>query len=227
MTAMRPLPCFFGFLRRLGRDARGATLVEASLLIPFVFVFMFGAVEFLFAFHQWNRAMKAVERGARLAIVSDPVDAGLATVTDAAGTLLPGDPLPSGYFLSVCRPSTCTLTVGGAAAGGRYEAAAMDRIVFGRNGRACGDAANAYEAGMCDIFPRITPANVIVEYAHTGLGFVGRPGGPVPSVTVSLTGLSFRFFFLESIPGFGPIAMPPIRVTLTGEDLLSAGPAER
>ncbi len=224
---MRPDPARFRLLRRLARDARGATLVEASLLIPFVFVFMFGAVEFLFAFHQWNRAVKAVERGARLAIVSTPVDASLATVTDAVGTLIPGDPLPANYFRSVCRPSTCTLTAGGAAAGGRFDAAAMDRIVFGRNGRACGDAANAYDAGMCDIFPSIAPANVVVEYAHTGLGFVGRPGGPVPSVTVSLTGLRFRFFFLDSIPGFGPIAMPPMRVTLTGEDLLSAGPAER
>jgi len=226
MTAMRPNPPS-RFFRRFARDVRGATLVEASLLIPFVFVFMFGAIEFLFAFHQWNRAAKAVERGARLAIVSNPVDANLPALTDAVGTLVPGDPLPANYFRSVCRPATCTLTVGGAAAGGRYAAAAMDRIVFGRNGRACGDARSAYDAGMCDIFPRIAPANVVVEYAHTGLGFVGRPGGPVPSVTVSLTGLTFRFFFLESLPGFGPIAMPPMRVTLTGEDLLSAGPSSR
>jgi hypothetical protein len=227
---MRPRPTFLRLrraVRSLSGDERGATLVEASLLIPFVFVFMLGAVEFLFAFDQWNRAVKAVERGARLAIVSNPVDSDLAAVTDVVGTLVPGAPLPANAYRSVCRPSSCVLTEGGAAAGGRYDAAAMDRIVFGRNGRVCGDARNVYDAGMCDVFPRVAPSNVIVEYAHSGLGFVGRPGGPVPSVTVSLTGLNFRFFFLGSLPGFGSIAMPPVRVTLTGEDLRSAGPAQR
>ena len=71
MTAMRPDLLHFRLIRRFRYDERGATLVEASLLIPFVFVFMFGAVEFLFAFHQWNRAVKAVERGARIVRVHD------------------------------------------------------------------------------------------------------------------------------------------------------------
>jgi Flp pilus assembly protein TadG len=216
--------------RRLLRDRRGGTLVEAALLIPLVFLFLFGAVEFLFAFHQWNRAMKAVERGARIAIVSSPVDAGLSTVTDTVAGLFPGDALPANHFRSVCSGATarCAATAGGVVRAPSYDAAAMRRIVFGRGARqACGDAATPDEAGMCDLFPAITPANVVVEYAHTGLGFVGRPGGPVPSVTVSLTGLVFRFFFLDALAGLGPIRMPPMRVTLTGEDLLSTAPPER
>ncbi len=217
-------------LRRIRRDENGGTLVEAALLIPLVFLFLFGAVEFLFAFHQWNRALKAVERGARIAIVSSPVDAGLATVTNTVAGLFPGDAVPANYFRSVCSGASarCTATAGGIARAAAYDAAAMRRIVFGRGARqACGDASSPEEAGMCDLFPAITPANVVVEYAHTGLGFVGRPGGPVPSVTVSLTGLVFRFFFLDALAGLGPIRMPPMRVTLTGEDLLSTSPPTR
>ncbi len=210
--------------RRLARDESGATFVEAAILIPLVFVFLFGAVEFLFAFHQWNRALKAVERGARLAVVSNPVDSGLVTLLDVVPGSNAGAPVPAGYFRSICSgaSSSCTGTRAGA-----FDVAALRRIVFGRGAQSCTGAASPYDAGMCDLYPAITTANVVVEYAQTGLGFVQRPGGPVPSVTVSLTGLQFRFFFLDSLLGLGPIQMPPMRVTLTGEDLLSAPPPAR
>ena len=41
----------------------------------------------------------------------------------------------------------------------------MNTIVFGRsNALACNDATSFYDAGMCDVFPRIQPANVSVSY---------------------------------------------------------------
>ena len=54
------------------------------------------------------------------------------------------------------------------------------------------------------------PANVSVSYAYTGLGFAGRPGGPVPTITVELQNLNFQFFFLGGLMGFGNIAIFPI-----------------
>ena len=74
-------------------------------------------------------------------------------------------------------------------------------------------------AGMCDIFWRIAPQNVIVTYSHTGLGFAGRPGGPVPTIVMELTGLTFSLPFLNNVMGLAPITMPPMRTTATGEDL--------
>jgi hypothetical protein len=54
---------------------------------------------------------------------------------------------------------------------------------------------------MCDIFPRIKPANVKMVYVRTGLGYAGRPGGPMPTIAVSLQNLPFQFFFLRGLIG--------------------------
>src|SRR5215471_14448802 len=59
------------------RDQDGGVLVEAAVLIPILFVFLLGLVDFLNLFQQWNAAAKAVEVGARIAAVSDPVATGL------------------------------------------------------------------------------------------------------------------------------------------------------
>ncbi len=54
-----------------------------------------------------------------------------------------------------------------------------------------------------------------------GPGFAGRPGGPVPTVTMRLTGLNFDFVVLGGLLGFGPVQMPGLATTVTGEDLPS------
>ena len=116
------------------------------------------------------------------------------------------------------RPCTCNgacLSVNG------YNAAAMDTIVFGRGSSSCSDAANFYEAGMCDIFHRIKPANLIITYAQTGLGFAGRPGGPVPTITVAVKNLSFQFIFLSALRGFRDLPIPALTSSITAEDLSS------
>ena len=78
---------------------------------------------------------------------------------------------------------------------------------------------------MCDIFPRIGPANVVVVYTQTGLGFVGRPGGPVPTVTVALQNLPFEFFFLGALMRFNKVPMPALTTSITAEDLSSGAPS--
>ena len=70
------------FRRYFARDQAGSVLVETTVLIPIVFVFLLGAVDFLMAFYQWNLATKAVQVGARIAVVSDPVADGLNTLHD-------------------------------------------------------------------------------------------------------------------------------------------------
>jgi hypothetical protein len=104
----------------------------------------------------------------------------------------------------------------------------MDTIVFGRGSMACGDATSSYTAGMCDIFDRITLANVRIVYtqpaAPAGLGYAGRPGGPVPTIRVSLQNMPFRFFFLGTLLGFRNIQIPEVPTTITGEDLYSCSP---
>src|SRR5262245_30836239 len=64
-------------MSQFARNQDGSVLVEAAIMIPIIFVFVLGGIDFLFAFYQWNAASKAVQLGARIAAVSDPVAQGL------------------------------------------------------------------------------------------------------------------------------------------------------
>jgi len=198
-------------LKEFGSDTAGAVMVEFAIAALFFLILTSGLVEFTFAFYQWNAAAKALQVGARLASVSNPVDSTLKSLTGLEGGASPGDPMPS--FTRVCTSSGCS-------GGGIYDPTAMNTLVYGRGGATtCGTIGPDGYPGMCDIFSRIRPANVRVTYAHTGLGFAGRPGGPVPTITVELTGLTFNFVFLNSLLRFPPINIPAMRTTVTGEDL--------
>jgi Flp pilus assembly protein TadG len=158
---------------RFTRDNNGGVLVEATIMITIMFVFVLGSIDFLFAFYQWNAATKAVQMGVRIAAVSDPVARGLNGLSAGvvSASLRPGSAMPS--FTVTCDGGTATCTCQGACKGvGGYNDAAMRTIVFGRGSTACGDATSSYTAGMCDIFSKITPANVRIAYTQPG-----RTGG--------------------------------------------------
>ena len=216
---------------RIARDNNGGILVEATLMITVMFVFVLGSVDFLFAFYQWNAATKAAQVGVRIAAVSDPVAKGLNGLSAGviSASLRPGSAMPP--FTVTCDGGTADCTCEGACKGvGAYNASAMRSIVFGRAGSACGDAKSLYTAGMCDFFDRITPANVRIVYtqpaAPAGLGFAGRPAGPVPTIKISLQNIPFRFFFLGDLLGFR-IQIPSVVTTMTAEDLYSCSPTMR
>jgi hypothetical protein len=188
-------------------DTRGTAMIEFSLVIGLLLLLTLGMVDFSFAFAQWNSVSKSAQMLARLAAVSDPVSSDLQTLTGLEGGALPGDPMPT--FERICRGATATCT------GGTYDAAAMNDLVS--------------RAHMDSMFPQITATNVTIMYTYTGLGFAGRPGaagragGPVPTITVELSGLNFSFFFLNGLLGFGQIPIPPMTTTVTGEDLSTEG----
>ena len=209
---------------RLARDQDGAILVEATVTMTVLLVFVLGSIDFLVAFYQWNAAAKALLVGARIAAVSDPVADGLNNLSVAvAGPFMPaGAPMPS--FVVRCDGAARTCTCGGACTGiTGYNDAAMNTIVFGRGSSSCSDATSLYYAGMCDIFPRITAANVVIVYTQTGLGYVGRPNGPVPTISITLQNLPFQFYFLGGLMGLSKINIPAV-ASIGGEDLSSGAP---
>jgi Flp pilus assembly pilin Flp len=211
---------------RLTRDQSGAVLVEVTVVMVLILVFILGSIDFLFAFYQWNTASKAVQIGARIAAVSDPVAIGLNGLSTAVVTsaVPPGASMPN--FMVRCERRTEACSCTGACVGvGAYNRAAMNTIIYGRGSSSCSDATSFYRAGMCDIFPRIADANVIIQYTQTGLGYAGRPGGPVPTITVSIEGLQFQFFFLSGIMGFDQIRIPSSTVSIGAEDLASNAPS--
>ena len=210
------------------RDQHGAVMVEVTIMLSITLILVFGAIDFLLLFYQWNAAAKAVQIGARLAAVSDPVASGLNRISQAVvgASVAPGAAMPN--FVVTCdgRTATCTCSGVNACRGIKgYDRAAMNTIVFGRGSSSCSDAKSGDGVGMCDIFSRITPTNVKIVYAQTGLGYAGRPGGPTPTITVSLQHLPFQFFFLRGLMGFHDLQIPASTVSLTAEDLSSRAPS--
>jgi hypothetical protein len=113
-------------------DEDGGPLVEAAVMIPILLTFFLGSVDFMNAFMQWNQATKAVEVGARIAAVSDPVASGLNTIPTSAlsSSRILGDTMPD--FQVTCDGGTraCSCTRGTCTGMGAYSATAMGLIVF-------------------------------------------------------------------------------------------------
>lgn len=209
--------------KSLLKDDSGAAMLEFTAAAFTFFIMLFGIIEFSNVFYQWNAATKAVQLGARLAAVSNPVAEDLLTLTGMEDGALPGDPMPSFEF-------TCELGSTGC------DDKAIMTIVYGRCDRDssgvvddpvceddvrtdCNGASAPRNIGMCNIFPRIKPENIVIRYQYTGLGYAGRPGGAVPTVTVGLTGLTYDFIMLGSFLPAQSITMPSFATTVTGEDL--------
>jgi Flp pilus assembly protein TadG len=238
MSGMKSAPSRIEARRRLAgsllRDRSGAALVEFTLVAPLLFLLTFGLVDFGNAFFQWNEAAKAAQLGARLAAVSSPVWSALSSLQGtengnsgaAAGAAWPAT---DNYGVSCSgSPPTCAAISGTAGLVGQAataSATALNNIVYGRGQTTCGGALGGGQfPGMCDLFNRITPANVVIEYRYSGLGYVARPEGPIPTIVLKLTGLTFQFIALNGFLGLGPITMPDFKVTITGEDISSNCP---
>ena len=185
------------------RNTAGNTAIEFAMIAMVVFAFTFVIFEASFMFFQWNAAEKATQLGVRIATVSDPVATELTSFDGKTSGNRFGDPMPPFSATPVvCDGATSTCNNGFTflAAGLNRVASAMDKAYGGK--------------GV------ITPDKVIVEYAPVaGLGFVGRPGGPVPAITVRLQNMTYDFILVDGLFGLSPIAMPAFAATLVGEDL--------
>jgi TadE-like protein len=212
------------FFAELARDEDGGPLVEVAVILPVLILFLFGGIDFMNALYQWNAAAKAVEIGARIAAVSDPIASDLTSIADDAlsSGLASGSPMPE--FTVRCDGGTaaCACTSGACDGMGSYSAEAMGLMVYGRAGDGnCTPPASQYFVGMCNLHPSIAPQYVTVVYKQTGLGYAGRSLGPVPTITVLLnaptskTKLPFKFIFLP----FATINIPQVTTTITGEAL--------
>ncbi|MGO4623098.1 TadE/TadG family type IV pilus assembly protein [Ensifer sp. 2YAB10] len=190
------------------QDQRGVTLTEGLISLPLVLLAISALVEFGYAMSQWNQTVKALQAGARLAAVSDPLTNNFAAVfpTDANNPLYNGDATPNDATISsTCGPNLANCS------------AALTRIVMGSDG-VCGVAGDP-NPGICDINWRIQPANVVVTYQRSGLGYWGRPNGPVLTMRLEVRGVTFDLPLLGALLGLNRIEVPAHPVTLTTEDL--------
>ena len=203
----------------LTSDESGTAMVEMAIVASLLFIVVLGFVDFGYAFYQWNAANKAVQVGARLASISNPVADGLQNLVDATNLAttsnVAGDDVGPGVYKVVCDGATqsCSCT-GTSCVNISFDQTAFNLIYDGDSSR----------PGMHDFFPRLEKKNIQIEYVATGLGYWTRPDGPVPTIKVSLQSLTFQFYFLGGLLGFNDINIPSMVSSVTGEDLDSSSP---
>ena len=187
----------------LGSDARGAGAAEFGLVLPLLVILLFAIIDGGRFFWEYNRAEKATQAGARMAVVTNVVSTDLKN-NNYIGVdgLTVGQTIPaSALGQIVCTNVGCTCT--GACTG----------IGAGYNGPAFTNVVNR----MQQLKPDITPANVEIIYRGSGLGYAGDPTGMAmsPLVTVQLKNMQFQP--LTSLM-LASITLPSFTSTLTAED---------
>ena len=207
--------------RVLRRDERGASAVEFALIAMLLFIVSFGIIDFGLAYWQWVSAEKATQVGVRKAVVSNMVAAGLKTwPINNGGTSANGTACMTGTtIITDCSfsPVTCTSNAAGTTITCSCPSTPCP------TGTPTASDFTAIVAEMQKMDPYIGNDNVQITYSQNGLGFVGRPNGLPVTVTVTLTGMTFRFLVIDKLLGFGgTFSMPPFNATLIGEDLSSS-----
>jgi Flp pilus assembly protein TadG len=184
-------------------DRRASTGAEFALILPLLIILLFGIIDGGRFAWEYNRAEKATQVGARMAVVTDVISTDLKDNDYiGVGGLTVGQTIPaSALGTVVCGSGGCTCT--GSCAG----------IGNGANSLAFTSLVNR----MKQIKPDIEEANVEVVYRGSGLGYAGDPTGMAmsPLVTVRLKELQFQPLTALLLAS---ITMPSFTTTLTAED---------
>lgn len=203
------------------RNESGVTLVEGIIVFPLI-VFVFSAfVEFGYAVHQWNLMVKATQVAARALAVLDP--ASPAFYTTGTNTDVPppspgevGNSVPAGQY----GPWTC-----GYGTGTPCETGKLNLVMYGNTqATSCNPVGTVLSSGtvkpaICHFNPNIKENNLKISYSLTGLGYYGRPGGPVLTITVEIMNVKFNLPVMGAFLGLNTITIPSLPVTITSEDL--------
>ncbi len=211
-------------LKNLLKNQEATTTIEVVALMPVFLLLTFFIFEILIAVFLIGTTEKAVQAGARLAVVSDYAAAGLANTVNplidrnhAFGQACSAGACTS-FTQRVCTSNgtTCSCTGGGAC-----TAAAFNRIV----------------SRMHDISYLVSSqydTHTTITYTYVSLGFAGGP--IVPNLTVTVQGIPYntvatsllsRFFTLiNHTSTASPLTtLPAISASFTSEDVNSTNPS--
>lgn len=191
-------------INRLKWRNAGAVGAEFTLVLPLLFLFLFGIIDAGRMMWTWNMAEKATHMGVRYAAVTDPLSVGLAEYDFYSEGIPRGDPIPESSFGgATCTSVSCTCKTGATCPSlGALSPTAFANLV----GR------------MQAIMPEIQASNVVVDYGYSGLGYSGDPYGPDvnPLITVRLVDMTFAPI-LGQVFGFS-LDLPAFAATLSMED---------
>lgn len=196
-------------ISRLSRCDRGSTAAEFAMTLPLLILLLFGIIDAGRLAWEYNRAEKATQVGARVAVVTDSFPSGLVAEnylgkTIGAVTLTQGDRIPAAALGELmCTRSACScVTTPCPSTPGTLSTTTFDNVLLPR---------------MQSMNPRIQASNVEIHYAGSGLGYAGDPNGMqiAPIVTVKVTGMTYRPVTALLFANF---TLPDFSTSLTAED---------
>lgn len=189
------------------RDERGGSAAEFALLVPVMLLILFTIIDV--GAYGWtiNMGEKSTHMGARLAVVTDSVDSAMASYdfvgkTVGGVTYTQGDLIQaSALGVETCNSTSCTCSPA-CPWTPTYDSTAFNRIV----------------ARIQMIDPKVTAANVVVEYRGSGLGYAGDPSGMdiAPLTTVKLQNMTYTPVVLAVFKV--AVKLPSFSYSLTAED---------
>ncbi len=194
-------------VRRLFRDASGASAAEFTLVLPLLILLLFGTIDVGRYAWSLSQAEKATQTGARWAVATNIVASGLGSYRWATTGLVPqGTTVPQASFPTVTCQSNGTTASCTCASSCAFGTAASNTDF------------NNLATRMAQIYPGLTASNIVVTYSWSGLGFAGDPNAPevAPLTTVSLRNVNFTPF--TSLIFGGQVALPNFAYTLPMED---------
>jgi Flp pilus assembly protein TadG len=204
-------------LLALIRDERGSNSVELTYVLTALLLLTFAIFDFASASFNWDAAEKAAQVGVREAVIRDPIALPITSFFQCEAQSNKWNSAYVGYLCSdpsvpsdnTCDFGTVTCTSTGCTRNGTALASTkVNQTTF-----------NNIVAAMQTALPRLKPANVSITYRPTTLGFVGKPNGPIPEVTVQVSNVPFYFRMLYLLwPNFN-LTIPTQSVSFTGEDL--------
>lgn len=181
-------------MRSFQKSESGSVLTEGLIVFPIMLLAISVCLEFGYMMHKWEVTAKAMQLGVRRLIVTQPVAPGFAT-TFAFNATAGGQLIGNDGAVSSCGAGTgvvCNTAVMGPLI------ANLQRVV-----------------GTNDI-----NANMIrVTYQRSGLGYNGRPRGPVVSVRMEMSRGAVPLPILGALLTSAGVRFPPFVVTATSEDL--------
>ena len=166
-------------MRRLARpllsDRRGSTAAEFAMVLPLLLALLLGLIDFGRYMWTTNRGEKAAQMGARYAVATDIIPAGLSGYSFAtSGNIPQGDPIPQSAFGGASCTSTSQATVS------PYQSTAVTCSCNGTCpslGTASLTAFNNILTRMQKFMPEVKADQVQVDYSYSGLGYAGDPNG--------------------------------------------------
>ncbi|WP_271077120.1 TadE/TadG family type IV pilus assembly protein [Aurantiacibacter sp. MUD61] len=195
-------------LRKFLLDDRAGSAAEFALVLPAFLALLLGSIDV--GRYMWNvgQLEKATMMGARYAVVTDMIPSDLYSYSYAIDGGIPqGEVVPLASFPGI----SCTSD------GGAVACACPDGACPFPNSNIDQTAFNRIVARMNMVYGGISPDNVRVDYAWSGLGYAGDPNGSDvdPIVTVSLENMPFRPLIFASLRD---TQLPGTSHSLTMED---------